>query len=106
MAYTMYMSGIYHVYTMDLHCQDLKDKYAVLKFSAFDITLSLPIAWVHRNKIRTNTRKLHFNIPCIYMVYTMDIPALGISMVYPWYIPGIYQVKYLSLAGFQMFAKK
>ncbi len=77
---------------MKLRCVDLKDKYAVLKFSGFDITLSSPMAWVHSNRIRKNTRKLHFNILCIYMVYTMYIPALGIYMVCAWYIHGIYHV--------------
>ena len=89
-VYTMYISRIYLVYTMGLHCLDLKDEYAFLKFSGFDITLSSPMAWVHRNRIRKNTRKLHFNILCIYMVYTMYIPALGIYMVYTWYIYVVY----------------
>ena len=77
---------------MDLSCLDLKDKYAFLAFSGFDITLSSPMAWVHSNIIRKNTRKLHLYIPCIYMVYTMYTQALGmygIYMVYTWYIPCI-----------------
>ena len=63
---------------MDLCYLDLKDEYAFLKFSGVDITLSSPMAWVHSNRIRKNTRKLHFNILGIYMVYAMYIPALGI----------------------------
>ncbi len=90
-AYTMYISRIFLVYTMDLRCLDLKDKSAFLKFSGFDIALSSPMAWVHSNRIRKNTRKLHVNILCIYMVYTM-YPAMGIYMVYTWYIHGIYHV--------------
>ena len=77
---------------MELRCLHLKDKYAFLKFSGFDITLSSPMAWVHSNRIRKNTRKLHFNILCIYMVYTIYITAMGIYMVYAWYMHGIYHV--------------
>ncbi len=58
------------------------------------------MAWVYSIRIPKNIRKLNINILCIFKVYTMYIPALGISMVYTWCIHGIYHVKY-SL-GFQM----
>jgi hypothetical protein len=44
MVYTMYMSGIYLVYTMNSCLQDLKDEYVFLKISGVDITLSSPMA--------------------------------------------------------------
>ncbi len=86
MVYTMYMSGIYLVYTIYSCLQDLKDEYAFLKFSGVDIALYAPMAWVHSNRIWKKKRKYQFNIQGISMVYTMYIPALGnihgISMVY------------------------
>ena len=96
MVYTMYMSGIYHVYTILSCLQHLKDEYAFLKFSGVYIAFYTPMSWVPSNRIRKTKTKAQFNIQCICMVYTMYIPDYVIYMVYVWYIPYIYHIKYLS----------
>ncbi len=86
------MSCIYQVF----YCYEvLKENYAFLDNFSFNIRLFSIMAWVYSIRLQINSRKFNFNNQFIYMVYTMYIPALGIYMVYAWYIHGIYHVKHL-----------
>ena len=104
-AYPMHILRIYLVYTMYLCYLDLKDKYAVLRFSGCTITLSSPMAWVYSTRIQLNlnTWKFIFNILCIYMVYTMYMQALGIYMVYTWYVPCIIFIRVPDVRNYSEF---
>ena len=91
MVYTMYMSGIYLVYTIYSCLQDLKDEYAFLKFSGVYVALYTPMPWVSRRQcIRQKFLKKH-----IYPSNAVNMNVwymYGISKTYTWYIPYIYQV--------------
>jgi hypothetical protein len=89
---TMHIHSLYIGYTMKPRCVVLMDNYSFLKLSGFNIRLPWSWTLVYSFRIQINSRKLKFNILCIYHVHTMYIPALAIYMVYTWYIHGIYHV--------------
>ncbi len=83
----MYIPGIFWY-------EVLKENYTFLNLSksGFNIRLFSSMAWVYSIRLQINSRKLNLNILCIYMAYTRYILALGIYMIYTWYIHGIYHV--------------
>ncbi len=92
MAYTMNILGICHVFTRYFGYEVLRENYAFLNISCFNIRLSSTMALVYSIELHINPWKWKFNIQCIYLVNTRYISHLGIYMVYTWYIPTLYLV--------------
>ncbi len=79
-----------------------------LNIFGFNIKWFSGMAWVYSIRILINSRKLNFNILCIYMVYIYRLLVYtwyihGIYMTYTWYIPRIIFLQvpdeYVSLLG-------